>query len=140
MSHAAPSDALASDALAPDALPSPAAPSPSLEVAVYNVHAAQADAFTALQAAVHAVLSTLPGCLAADRLRGIDDPTLFADAVLWETHAAALHAADLLPTVPEAAPFLGAIATMRTFGHLPAAPSPGPAGAPAPATPPDAPV
>ncbi len=110
-----------SHATSSDALPSPATPSQSLEVAVYNVHAAQADAFPALQAAVHALVRTFPGFRAAERLRGLDDPTLFADYVLWESHAAARHAAALLPTLPEAAAFMGAIATMRTFGHLPAA-------------------
>ena len=110
--------------------PAPTPPTPCLEIAVYTVRPSEADTFPARQAAMHAALRTLPGFVAAERLRGLDTPALFADCIVWASRAAAESAAALLPTLPGAGGFVAAIAEMRTFAHLPVAPPPDSAGAP----------
>lgn len=94
---------------------------PCLEIAVYTVHSADAETFSARQAAMHAALQALPGFVGSERLRGIETPTLFADYIHWGSRAAAETAAAQLPTLPGADGFLAAIETMRTFAHLPLA-------------------
>ena len=113
-----------------------------LELAVYTVHASEADTFPARQAAMHEALRALPGFERGERLRGLDDPTLFADYIQWASRAEAETAAARLPELPGAGAFMGAIAAMRTMAHLPvgaptvgpAAAAPMPANAPAGAT------
>jgi hypothetical protein len=101
------------------------APGACLEIAVYTVHPAAVDAFPAQQAALHALLPTLPGFRHAARLRGVDDPALFADYVLWASRAEAEAASAQLPALPGGAAFVAAIAELRTFAHLPVeAPAP----------------
>jgi hypothetical protein len=112
------------------ASPAPPAPAPApcLEIAVYTVRPSEADTFPARQAAIHAALRTVPGFLGAERLRGLDTPTLFADYVLWASRAEAETAAAQLQALPDGAAFMAAIAELRTFAHLPV-------GAPGGATP-----
>jgi hypothetical protein len=90
-----------------------------LELAIYSVQADAAAAFPAQQAAMHAVLHTVPGFVSAQRLRGLDDPTLFADCIQWASQADAEAAAAQLPTLAGGAEFMAAIAVMHTFAHLP---------------------
>jgi quinol monooxygenase YgiN len=111
--------------------PAPTAPAPCLEIAVYTVRPSEVDAFPARQAAIHAALRAVPGFLGAERLRGLDTPTLFADYVLWASRADAETAAAQLQARPDGAAFMAAIAELRTFAHLPVEASAGSAGAPA---------
>jgi hypothetical protein len=112
---------------------------PCLELAVYTVHASEADTLPARQAAMHEALRARPGFERGERLRGLDDPTLFADYIRWASRAEAAAEAARLPELPGAGAFMGAIAAMRTMAHLPvgaptggpAAAAPMPAGAPA---------
>lgn len=99
-----------SAALAPSAL--------SLEIAVYTVRPTAVDSFANTQANMHATLQQLPGFRSSSRLRGVDDPTLFADYILWTSRADAEAAATRLPSLPDAADFLSAIAEMLTFTHV----------------------
>lgn len=100
------------------------ATSPCLEIAVYTVHAAEADAFPRVQAAMHDTLRALPGFIGSERLRGVNTPTLFADYIHWASRAAAEAASAQMPSHPGADRFLAAIETMRTFAHLPITPAP----------------
>jgi heme-degrading monooxygenase HmoA len=92
---------------------------PCLEIAVYDVHAAEADGFPARQAAMHAALAARPGFVRSERLRGLSTPTLFADYITWASRAEAEAAAAQMPSMPDAAAFMAAIETIRTFTHLP---------------------
>jgi hypothetical protein len=92
---------------------------PCLEIAVYDVHAAEADGFPVRQAALHAALETRPGFIRSERLRGLSTPTLFADYITWASRAEAEAAAAQMPSMPDAAAFMAAIQTIRTFTHLP---------------------
>lgn len=94
-------------------------PTPCLEIAVYDVHAAEVDGFPARQAAMHAVLAARPGFVRSERLRGLSTPTLFADYITWSSRAEAEAAAAQMPSMPDAAAFMAAIETIRTFTHLP---------------------
>lgn len=98
-------------------------PVPCLELAVYDIHAAALDAFPAEQTAMHDALRALPGFIASERLQGLSTPTLFADYIIWTSREAAEAAAAQMPTLPESAAFMAAIGTMRTFAHVPMAPT-----------------
>jgi len=101
-----------------------AAAATCVEVAIYHVHAEQAAAFPTLQAELHAQLGALPGFRGGRRLRGLDDPALFADYIWWDTRAAAEHAAAVMQDLPGGRPFIAAIAAVHTFAHLPASAPP----------------
>jgi hypothetical protein len=68
---------------------------------------------------MHAALEARPGFIRSERLRGLSTPTLFADYITWASRAAAEAAAAQMPSMPEAGAFVAAIATLRTFTHLP---------------------
>lgn len=89
----------------------------SLEIAVFE--AVDPDGFAAKQGDLHRALASLfDGYVASLGLRGVTDPTVFADVVLWESETAAQTAAAALGETEELAWFASEIAEIRFFDHL----------------------
>lgn len=61
---------------------------PRFELALCTVRPSEADSFSARQAAMHRALRALSGFEQDERLRGLDDPTLFADYLRWAARRA----------------------------------------------------
>lgn len=95
------------------------AAAPCREIAVYTVRPEALDVFPERQSEMHAALRMLPGFVSAERLRGIDTPTLFADCITWQSLAAAEEAAEQLSTLPGSGAFVASIAEMYAFTHVP---------------------
>jgi hypothetical protein len=89
---------------------------PVIEVAVFE--AREPDHFTARQAALHDALGAFEGFVSAAPLRSIDEPSVFADLVVWQDLDAALVAADAVGSRPDLAWFRDALGAIRLFIHV----------------------
>jgi hypothetical protein len=94
-----------------------APPVPVLEIAVYQVR--DPGAFGALQAGAHRWAAQQPGFVRSLRLQSAAEPTLFADVIEWRSLAEAKAAAQAMEQNAALAPFVGAIAQMKCYGHAP---------------------
>jgi hypothetical protein len=89
---------------------------PVIEVAVFE--AREPESFTAQQAALHDALGAFDGFVSAVPLRGIDEPSVFADLVVWHDLDAALAAAGAVGSRPDLAWFHDALGAIRLFTHV----------------------
>lgn len=88
-----------------------------LEIVVFRVKdAASAEP---LRAGAHARMAGYPGFVRALRLVSVDDPTLFADVVQWNSLADARAAMSRAEEDPVVVPFFGALGPIVSFGHYP---------------------
>ncbi|MDJ1157353.1 hypothetical protein QNA08_03760 [Chelatococcus sp. SYSU_G07232] len=90
-------------------------PAPCVEVVVYRVNSP--DEAEAARREAMPVVARLPGFLSWQALRGFDEPGLFADVVLWETHAAAKAAADTFGRDPNLARFSRLVSQLIVMSH-----------------------
>lgn len=87
-----------------------------VELAVYEV--LDADAFAPRQAELHTDLRRRGGMVASLARRGVQEPGLFADVVLWRDLAAAEAASEAVERDPQLSWFRDLLGEIRFFGHF----------------------
>lgn len=87
-----------------------------IEIAVYE--AVDAEAFAPRQPELHETLQRRGGMLGSLARRGVEEPTLFADIVVWRDLGAAQAAAEVVETDPQFAWLRASLGAMRFFGHF----------------------
>ncbi len=85
------------------------------EVAVYTV--AEPTTFDARQKQAHGRLSEFAGFVHGVALRGLEDPGLRADLILWGSLEAAQEASQAIEKDGRFGPFMAAIAKINHFDH-----------------------
>ncbi|NML72849.1 hypothetical protein HHL25_01795 [Rhizobium sp. S-51] len=91
-------------------------PSTILEVVICTVKddpAAEAARTAAMQA-----VRRYPGFISWQALTALDLPGTIADIVEWQTHQAAMAAAEKVRTDPAFAPYMQQIASVSVVGHF----------------------
>lgn len=91
------------------------ATAPCLEVAVYAVSSPKAS--IVLQRQAHSNLATLFGYMDSLALRGLEQPTLVADLVLWDSKQTAKAAAEDIQKDDRFTQFLSNIESIQHFAH-----------------------
>ena len=88
------------------------------EVVTYRVHPSEAGNLSLIRDHVSQEAARFDGFISRTVHQSATDSTLYLDIVLWESHEAAVKAAEQMPGLPQFAQFMGAIAEVVSFHHF----------------------